>query len=296
MAQPPIVSVLMTAYNREKYIAEAIESVLASEFTDFELIIVDDCSKDNTVAIAKTYAAKDKRIQLYTNEKNLGDYPNRNKAASYATGKYLKYLDSDDIIYPEGLAVFVKSMEAFPEAAVGIAIDGNRGDTASAIMMSPAEAYQYHFYQKGLFDMGPSGLIFHAARFREIGGFSGKRYVGDTEINLKVAARWPVVKITASLVFWRQHDGQEIVAGLKSTGYLELHLPMHEEAFDAPGCPLSGKEKRAILGYHRKVSAREIIKLLFMKRKPALAWYFYKKLSLRPVDLYNAIFFMKRKF
>ena len=55
MDSQPLVSILMTAYNREKYIAEAIESVLASTYKNFELIIVDDCSKDGTVAIAKTY-------------------------------------------------------------------------------------------------------------------------------------------------------------------------------------------------------------------------------------------------
>ena len=90
----PLVSVLMTAYNREKYIAEAIESVLASTYSNLELIIVDDCSKDNTLQIATNYQAKDDRIKVYKNEKNLGDYPNRNKAASYAKGKYLKYVDS----------------------------------------------------------------------------------------------------------------------------------------------------------------------------------------------------------
>ncbi|HEV2714429.1 MAG TPA: glycosyltransferase family A protein, partial [Terriglobales bacterium] len=95
----PLVSVLMTAYNREKYIAEAIESVLASNFKDFELIIVDDCSKDRTAEIARRYTS-DSRVQVHVNEKNLGDYPNRNRAASLARGKYLKYLDSDDVIYP----------------------------------------------------------------------------------------------------------------------------------------------------------------------------------------------------
>lgn len=90
---PPLVSILMTAYNREKYIAEAIESVLASTYTNFELIIVDDCSADRTLEIAKSYEEKDKRIKIYINEKNLGDYPNRNKAASLAKGVYLKYLE-----------------------------------------------------------------------------------------------------------------------------------------------------------------------------------------------------------
>ena len=64
----PLVSVLMTAYNREKYIAEAIESVLASTYTNFELIIVDDCSTDKTVEIAKSYEVKDNRIKVYIND------------------------------------------------------------------------------------------------------------------------------------------------------------------------------------------------------------------------------------
>ncbi len=96
----PLVSVLMTSYNREKYIAEAIRSVLASTYTHFELIIVDDHSKDSTVMIARSFADIDNRVRVHVNEKNLGDYPSRKEAASYATGKYLKYVDSDVISIP----------------------------------------------------------------------------------------------------------------------------------------------------------------------------------------------------
>ena len=83
----PLVSILTTSYNREKYIAECIESVLASAFRDYEYIVVEDCSTDRSYEIALEYAKKDARIRVYRNEKNLGDYPNRNRAASYATGK-----------------------------------------------------------------------------------------------------------------------------------------------------------------------------------------------------------------
>src|SRR6185369_13268101 len=75
----PAVSVLMTAYNREKYVAAAIESVLAQRFTDFELIVVDDRSSDRTLEIAKEYEARDSRVRVFANERNLGDYPNRNR-------------------------------------------------------------------------------------------------------------------------------------------------------------------------------------------------------------------------
>ena len=75
---------------------EAIESVLASSYSNFELIIVDDGSSDSTVSIARKYEVEDNRVKLYVNKKNLGDYPNRNYAATLAKGHYLKYLDSDD--------------------------------------------------------------------------------------------------------------------------------------------------------------------------------------------------------
>ena len=110
----------MTAFNRENYISEAINSVLASSYKNFELIIVDDCSKDGTVAIAKNFQIRDARIKIFTNEKNLGDYKNRNIAASFATGKYLKYLDSDDVIYPWGLSAMVYCMETHPTAMLGL--------------------------------------------------------------------------------------------------------------------------------------------------------------------------------
>src|SRR5205814_9422266 len=71
---PPLVSVLLTSYNREAFIAESIESVLAQTLTDFELIVSDDQSHDATVAIAQSYARRDPRVRVSVNEKNLGDY------------------------------------------------------------------------------------------------------------------------------------------------------------------------------------------------------------------------------
>jgi glycosyltransferase involved in cell wall biosynthesis len=135
------VSILTTVYNREKYLAACIESVLASSYQDWELIIVDDVSSDASVAIAQRYEKKDPRIKVYINEKNLGDYPNRNKAASYAKGKYLKYLDADDIIYPHGLEVMVHTMEQFPEAALGISQKVAEDIKPYPFVMQPQETF-----------------------------------------------------------------------------------------------------------------------------------------------------------
>ena len=285
----PLVSVLMTAYNREQYIREAIESVLSSTYTNFELIIVDDCSSDNTLLIAREYANRDSRLSVYSNPKNLGDYNNRNKAAGYVKGKYIKFVDSDDIIYPHSLSVFVTAMEMFSEAGVGIMSSANQDENPYPYLLQPNEAYHYHFYKMGIFDTGPTALIFRTDRFKEIGGFSGKRFVGDTEINMKLAAKWPVVKIASSLVYWRRHEGQEIIEGTKSTGYLELHLPMYLEAFSKAECPLSPEERERILSYYRKISAKEILKVALIKKKPAKAMSLYKSLKLELKDMFNAV-------
>ena len=114
---PPI-SVLMPAYNAEEYIAEAIESILNQTFKDYEFIIVDDCSTDNTWQIIKKYIKKDSRIKAHKNEKNLGIAGNRNKLISMAKGDYIIWQDADDISMPYRLEKQYKFMEENPEVGI----------------------------------------------------------------------------------------------------------------------------------------------------------------------------------
>jgi glycosyltransferase involved in cell wall biosynthesis len=97
-SRAPAVSVLLTSYNRERYIAEAIESVLCQSFEDFELVISDNRSTDRTLEIVQDYAKRDPRIRVSLNESNIGQFGNRRKAASLARGRFLKYHDSDDVM------------------------------------------------------------------------------------------------------------------------------------------------------------------------------------------------------
>ena len=204
----PLVSVLMTAYNRENFLAEAIESVLASSLTDFELIIVDDCSTDNTVAITKKYEALDSRVKVYVNEKNLSDYPNRNKAASYATGKYIKYWDSDDVMYAHCLQVMVAAMEKFPNAGFGLIKPHLRQYNRPYPFMIE-QPFRHFLNDTALFNNSPGSAIFKTEFFNALGGFSGIRYIGDYEFFLKCAQQAPLVIIAAFLGWDRQHEVQE---------------------------------------------------------------------------------------
>jgi teichuronic acid biosynthesis glycosyltransferase TuaG len=92
-----LVSVIMPAYNSEKYIRESIESVISQDYKNWELIIVDDCSKDDTKRIVKEYMKKDTRIKLIPLKKNLGVANARNTAIRESRGKYIAFLDSDDL-------------------------------------------------------------------------------------------------------------------------------------------------------------------------------------------------------
>lgn len=275
----PLVSILMTAYNREKYIAQTIESVLASSFKDFELIIVDDCSKDHTVEIARRYTS-DVRVQVHVNQKNLGDYPNRNRAASLARGKYLKYLDSDDVIHPHGLEVMVSSMERYPEAALGLERPSPKTEPPP-VQITPQQAYREHFLQRGLLDIGPSAAIILSSPFRELGGFSGRRHVGDTEMWLKLSARWPVVKMVQGLIWWRRHQEQEIVFELANVASTVDRYLISIEALTASECPLCPKERKQVLAWLNRSHARSLLRLGLRQARPVEAWRILRETGFR---------------
>ena len=109
-------TIITVTYNSSKYVRDAIESVLASTFQDFEYIIGDDCSTDNTWEIIEGY--KDPRIVKYRNESNLREYPNRNKAISMAKGEWILFIDGDDIIFPHGLDVFKYYASRYKDASM----------------------------------------------------------------------------------------------------------------------------------------------------------------------------------
>jgi len=113
----PLVSVVMPVYNVEAYLADSIESVLRQSFNDFELIIVDDGSKDSSKSIAQMYAIKDKRITLIS-QKNRGLAGARNTGIFNAKGKYIAFLDSDDLWHRQKLQQHTELMEK--RAGVGV--------------------------------------------------------------------------------------------------------------------------------------------------------------------------------
>lgn len=116
MNNAPTISVLMSVYNGQKYVAEAIESILRQTFGDFEFLILDDGSKDSSMEILRRYEAKDKRIKL-TSRPNKGLTKTLNELFAQSTGALLARMDCDDVALPERFAMQVKAMRDDPALA-----------------------------------------------------------------------------------------------------------------------------------------------------------------------------------
>jgi glycosyltransferase involved in cell wall biosynthesis len=254
------------------------------------LIIVDDCSTDRTLEIIKQFEILDSRIRVFVNDFNLGDYKNRNRAASVASGQFLKYVDADDIIYSHGLEVMVNCMVDYPNAALGIQSVNREDITPYPILVEPRQSFVEHFLNGGLFLSGPTGVIINRDIFESEGGFSGKRYVGDTELWLRLGLTYPIVKFQPALIWWRSHDDQEIKKeNLSFKPVLDRYL-MDKSFLFCKKCPLSQEElKLAYMKLNRRYLNNLLVKLLVKGKFLFFVNYILKsKMSFK--DLCLAIF------
>lgn len=140
MIKAPKVSVLIPAYNYGRFLNEAIESVLKQTYPDFEIIIVDNNSTDNTDEVVKPYLS-DARIQYHKNPVNIGMVPNFNKCMDLAKGDYIKFLLADDLFHPELLSKFVAILDQYPNVTIVTSQSESFG-LESELRVSPFEHLQ----------------------------------------------------------------------------------------------------------------------------------------------------------
>ncbi len=145
--RPPAVSVLMSVYNGETFVAEALAGIHDQTFDDFELIVVDDASTDGTPALLAEAAARDSRIRILTNEHNLMLVRSLNRGLAEARGRYIARQDADDISLPRRLEQQVRFLEMNPDVA---AVSG-RFHCIEADRLHPGENILVH--------LGPSAMM-----------------------------------------------------------------------------------------------------------------------------------------
>jgi glycosyltransferase involved in cell wall biosynthesis len=276
----PPVSILVTVYNRAQYLSEALESILRSTFQDFELIVVDDHSTDNSLSIARDIAQTDNRVRVILNPKNLGQFPNRQQAASLATGKYIKYVDSDDIIYPHSLDIMVDAIEQNPDAALALSHSDAEGEEPYPWKLSSLNAFRKQFLGRGCLSCGPSGAIINREAFFQIGGYDYRwGVVADIDLWFRLAAQWP------GLVWWRRHEGQEFTHGDADLVYLQRGFQLAKEALSSPDCPLPEVDRDRALRRAEQHFARKLWSLALRQRRPGAALKMYRESGLTITDL-----------
>ncbi len=240
----------MTVYNRRSYLPEAISSVICSDYADLELIVSDDASTDNSLEIAREFARQDSRIKVFAHSQNVGDYRNRNQAAKYASGKYLKYVDADDCIYRYTLGILVGYMEMFPEAGFGLSSEASE-DRPFPICIPPAEIYREHFAGFGHFNRSPGSAIIKREAFEALGGFSGERMIGDYEFWLKMARYHALVKYPHGIYWNRQHPDQESKTAYARKNYRRLKEAVLGEALKHKDLPIGVDEIQQLISDNR---------------------------------------------
>jgi glycosyltransferase involved in cell wall biosynthesis len=281
----PLISVLMTSYNREQYIGEAIESVIASTWTDWELIIVDDCSKDRTVDIARLFAAKDNRIHVYVNEKNLGDYPNRNKAASYAQGEFIMYVDSDDKILSDGFKHCITAMQRFPQAGFGMQYNASLSEP---FIMDSEQVIKKHFFEKSSLMIGPGGTIIRKSFFDQIGGYPEKYGpANDLYFNLRAASIGGILFLPFVFNYYRIHEGQEIN---NKYSYLYNNYNYLSDALYELDLNLTGKEKEWLMNKNKRRFLTNLIFYLLRSGSIKKTIEAYARTDFRLIDIKIALF------
>lgn len=208
-ATKPLVSVVLPACNVEKYVAEAIESILSQTFKNFELIILDDASTDKTWEIIKKYSKKDGRITPVRNRTNLYIAGNRNKGISLARGKYIVWQDADDVSLPRRIEKLVELMENNPD--VGICGSYLQSFVNGKDLDVRKYATDDKTLRKNIFKYSPvaqPAAIVRKSCFEELGLFNLEYPPAeDIDLSFRVGAKYKFANIPEVLLHYREHPG-----------------------------------------------------------------------------------------
>jgi glycosyltransferase involved in cell wall biosynthesis len=210
-------SVLMPAFNREKYVRQAIDSVLSQSFTDYELFVVDDGSTDKTVQTIESYGTKVKLLR----QSNQGPEVARGMAASLAQGEYLVFLDSDDLLLPRALATYDRIIRSFerPSLIIGAMTNFQDGQPmpADSSASLPVMVLKFRDYlSKDIsLALSSSRIVVRKSVFDEVGGLrrtTAKTFHLDSlNFILKVCTYGPCIVVRQpSTVAYRHHETNAI--------------------------------------------------------------------------------------
>ena len=216
----PIISVIVPCYNSEEYLAETLNSVLAQTCMDWECIIVNDGSTDDSLRIVQEYIEKDKRFKAI-DKKNEGPAIARNVGITNASGKYILPLDSDDKIAPTYLEKACSYLEKHPETKL-VYCEAEYFDQRKGAWVLPSYDYENLLWSNSIF----CSAVFRRSDFEETDGYSPNMRFGDEDWDFWLTflnKEDYVYKIPEVLFFYRIHGNTRTV------GAKQLHIENHSQ-------------------------------------------------------------------
>ena len=236
------VSIVTLTHNRGTYIREAIESVLNQNFRDFELIIIDNASSDNTVSIVNEYIKKDKRIRLIRNNVNLKIPNARNLGIREAEGKYIAVLDSDDVwLDKDKLKKQVNFLETHQDyALIGgrvVVIDEDGKKINEYLNPQDDLEIRQRILIKNPFTH--SSVLFRKNTVLELGGYDEDLGVSeDYDLWLKIGKHWKFANLGEYLIKYRVHQQgitsqQKLLAAKNTKKLIQKHKDSYPNYYKA---------------------------------------------------------------
>jgi glycosyltransferase involved in cell wall biosynthesis len=221
MSVLPVISVLMPNFNGAKHLSEAIESILAQTFRDFEFIIVDDCSSDESWDIIRNIAGKDDRILPLRNERNLGICGALNRGLTFTRGDYVVRMDSDDVARPDRLFRQAAFMGAPGHRGIGVCGSSCQViDDAGLPLGIKTFPLGDREIKRSFFRRNPiqhSASIIRRACFDELGPYDERLLLAeDLDLWMRFGQRYELANLPEVLMDYRISDRSSIIAHQKA--------------------------------------------------------------------------------
>lgn len=262
----------MPVFNGERFLAQAIDSILGQSFSDFEFLIVDDGSQDRSADIVREYERRDGRIRFLALERNLGVADARNRALEIATGQFIAVMDSDDVALPRRLGAQVAHLRNNPDIGVlgagAQAVDENMAPLFDFDLPRPHALIAFNLFVAS-FLIHPATMM-RRELLEAVGGYEpARRTAIDPELWSRLMWRTRFANLPERLLLYRRHGGQNHLtrdAAAKAQARLVRERLLERLWGEAPRATLNRFERmrrdEKLGPLERRAAARDLTRLL----------------------------------
>ena len=238
----PLISIIIPTYNRADLLPEAVRSVIAQTFTDWELIVMDDSSTDNTEVIVDDFAQRDGRIRYFRHPKNVGIARNRNEGLAQAKGKLIAMLDSDDVwLDHDKLRMQAEYLASHPDCVLvgtfASVIDTEGRDIGTFEFATDDASIRAKMLARNQFVQ--SSLLYRKIPAMQVGGYDSSYTVADDyDLWLKMGSEGSLANIPRYATGYREHGGgitktRRVLAAREHLAIIRRHKKAYPKYFFA---------------------------------------------------------------